>query len=95
MVISNSTFLHFINSQLALKGPDGQSTIPCQVFSVWRRGGIVVSALDFQSGGQWFEPSLCRHVVSLDKKLYMMYSHCLSSPRCIKLMGTGDHNAGR
>ena len=34
-----------------------------------RRGGLVVSALDFRSGGRWFEPGLCRRVVSLDKKL--------------------------
>ena len=30
----------------------------------------MVRVLDFQSGGRWFEPSLCRCVVSLDKKLY-------------------------
>ena len=30
----------------------------------------MVSALDFRSGGRWFEPGLCRRVVSLDKKLY-------------------------
>ena len=29
----------------------------------------MVSALDFRSGGWWFEPCLCRRVVSLDKKL--------------------------
>ena len=29
----------------------------------------MVSALDFRSGGRWFEPSLYRRVVSLDKKL--------------------------
>ena len=34
----------------------------------------MVSALDFRSGGQWFEPGLCRHVVSLDKKLYSTLS---------------------
>ena len=33
---------------------------------VWRRGGVVVSGLDFRCGGRWFEPSLCRPVVSLD-----------------------------
>ena len=37
---------------------------------MWRRGGVVVSALDFRSGGRWFELSLCLRVVSLDKKLY-------------------------
>ena len=37
---------------------------------VWRRCGLVISALDFRSGGRWFEPGLCRRVVSLDKKLY-------------------------
>ena len=26
----------------------------------WRRGGLVVSALDFRSGGRWFESGLCR-----------------------------------
>ena len=26
---------------------------------MWRRGGLVVSALDFRSGGRWFEPGLC------------------------------------
>ena len=29
-----------------------------------RRGGLVVSALDFRSGDRWFEPGLCRRVVS-------------------------------
>ena len=29
----------------------------------------MVSALDFRSGGRWFEPGLCRRVVSLDEKL--------------------------
>ena len=33
----------------------------------------MVSALDFQSGGQCFEPGHCR-VVSEDKKLYSMLS---------------------
>ena len=37
-------------------------------------GGPVVSALDFLSGGWWFEPGLCRHVVSWDKKLYSISS---------------------
>ena len=34
----------------------------------------MVSAADFQSGGQWFEPGLLHHVVSLDKKLYFTSS---------------------
>ena len=34
-----------------------------------RRGSLVVSPLDFHSGGCWFEPGLCRLAVSLDKKL--------------------------
>ena len=34
----------------------------------------MVSALDLQSGDQLFEPSLCRRVVSLDKKLYSTLS---------------------
>ena len=38
------------------------------------RSGLVVSALNFQSESRWFEPSLCRHVVSLDKKLYFILS---------------------
>ena len=29
----------------------------------------MVSTLVFQSGGRWFEPGLCRCVVSLNKKL--------------------------
>ena len=41
---------------------------------MWRRGGLVVSALDFRSGSRWFEPCLCRRVVSLDKKLYSTFS---------------------
>ena len=40
----------------------------------WRRGGLVVSALDFRSGGRWFEPGHCRRFVSLDKKLYFTLS---------------------
>ena len=34
----------------------------------------MVSALDFRSEGRWFEPSHCRHVVSLDKKVSFMLS---------------------
>ena len=34
----------------------------------------MVSALDFRSGGRWFEPGLCRRVVSLDKKHYTAMS---------------------
>ena len=35
----------------------------------------MVSALDFRSGGRWFEPGLCRRrVVSLDRKLYSTLS---------------------
>ena len=41
---------------------------------MWRRGGLEVSALDCRSGGWWFEPSFCRRVVSLDKKLYSTLS---------------------
>ena len=37
---------------------------------MWRRSGLVVSTLDFRSRGRWFKPGHCRHVVSLDKKLY-------------------------
>ena len=40
----------------------------------WRRGGLVVSALDFRSRGRWFEPGHCCRVVSLDKKLYSTLS---------------------
>ena len=43
-------------------------------YLLWRRGGLVVSALNLRSGGRWFEPSLCRRVVSLDKKLYSTLS---------------------
>ena len=42
--------------------------------SHWRCSGLVVRALDFRSGGLWLEPSLCRRVVSLDKKLYSILS---------------------
>ena len=41
---------------------------------VWSHGGLVVSTLDFRSGGRWFEPGHCCRVVSLDKKLYSTLS---------------------
>ena len=41
---------------------------------LWRRGGLVVSTLDFRSGGSRSEPGPCRGVVSLDKKLYSTLS---------------------
>ena len=41
-----------------------------QLMHKCRRDGLVVSALDFQSRGRWFEPGHCRRVVSLDKKLH-------------------------
>ena len=41
---------------------------------LWSCGGLVVSALDFRSGGRWFEPGLCRRAVSLDKRLYSKLS---------------------
>ena len=50
---------------------------------VWRCGGLLVSVLDFRSGGRWFEHGLCRRVVSLDKKLCSTFS-----------LFIGDHNAG-
>ena len=34
----------------------------------------MVSASDFQPEGRWFEPGLCRPVVSLDKKLCSILS---------------------
>ena len=42
--------------------------------TVWRCSGLVVGPLDFRSCGRWFEPSFCRRVVSLDKKLYSTLS---------------------
>ena len=41
---------------------------------LWGCDGLVISPLDFRSGGQWFEPSLCRHVVAFDTKLYFSLS---------------------
>ena len=41
---------------------------------MWRRGGPTISELDYRSQGRWFEPGLCRGVVSLDKKLYCTLS---------------------
>ena len=35
---------------------------------------LVFSALDFRSRGRWFEPGLCRRVVSLNKKHYSTLS---------------------
>ena len=43
----------------------------------------MVSALDFQSGGRWFEPGLCRRVVSLDKKLYSTLSLFTQVYKCV------------
>ena len=40
----------------------------------------MVSALDFRSGGRWFEPGHCRRVVSLDKKLYSTLSLFTQGP---------------
>ena len=57
---------------------------------MWRRGGLVVSVLDFRSGGRWFERSLCHRVVSLDKKL--LFHNKFVSPHPGVLMGTGIHN---
>ena len=34
----------------------------------------MVSALDFRSGGRWFEPGHCRRVVSLDETLFHIVS---------------------
>ena len=56
-----------------------------------RRGGLVVSALDFQSGGWGFEPGLCRRVVSLDKKLYSTLS---LFTQVYKWVLIGDQNSG-
>ena len=36
--------------------------------------GLEVSALDFRSGGRWFEPGHYHSVVSLDKKFYFALS---------------------
>ena len=51
------------------------SMIPVQhSYCLWRCGGLVVGASDFRSEGRWFEPSLCRRVVSFNKKLYSTLS---------------------
>ena len=55
---------------------------------LWRCSSLVVSALDFRSGGRWFEPGLCRRVVSIDKKLYSKLS--LAGVQ----IDTGDYDAG-
>ena len=47
------------------------------------RCGGAVSALDFQSGGRWFEPSLCRRVVSLDNKLHFTLSLFTQVNKCV------------
>ena len=52
----------------------GHSIYGDSLLLLWRRSGLVVSALDFRSGGRWFEPGHCRCVVSLDKKLYSTLS---------------------
>ena len=44
------------------------------IITMWRCSSLVVTALHFRSGGRWFEPSLCCHVVSLDKKSYSTLS---------------------
>ena len=49
----------------------------------WRCGGLVVSTLDFQSEGQWFEPALCGCFVSLDKKLYSTLSLFTQVYKCV------------
>ena len=46
----------------------------CVRFDRWRSGVLMVSALDFRSRGRWFRRGHCRHVVSLDKKLYSTLS---------------------
>ena len=58
---------------------------------MWKHGCLLVSALDFRSGGRCFQPSLCRRVVSLDKRLYFIHIVSLFPGVFI---GTGDHNAG-
>ena len=54
--------------------PCNRFIMDCYLGKLWRRGGLVVSALDFQSRGRWFEPGHCCHVVSLEKKLYSTLS---------------------
>ena len=41
----------------------------------------MISVLDFQPEGRWFEPGLCRRVVSLDK--LSKETRCLCPPGCI------------
>ena len=57
----------------------------------WSCGGLAFSAFHFQCGGRLFEPSFCRHVVSLDKKLYSTLSLSLHPGVS---MGTSNHNFG-
>ena len=58
--------------------------------SSWRRGALVVSALDVRSEGRWFEPGFCRRVVSLDKKRYST----LSLFKWVPAMRTGGGGVG-
>ena len=61
--------------QIQVGGGKGSNKVRVlsKVYRLWRRGDLLVSALDFRSGGRWFEPGLCRRVVSLDKKLYSTF----------------------
>ena len=50
---------------------------------------MVSSALDFRSESRWFEPGLCRRVVSLDKKLYFTITQNSQSEAVIKKIPVG------
>ena len=70
-------FFNLLRSYISFKGKlflmlDYRTTItPCYTYG---GAGLVVSVLDFRSGGRWFEPGLCCRVASLDKKLYSTLS---------------------
>ena len=52
----------------------------------------MVSALDFRSGGRWFEPSFCPRVVSLNKKLYStlsLFNQMFKWMPAMKMLGGG------
>ena len=61
-----------------------------------RHGGLVVSALDFQSEGRWFRPGLCRHVVPYTRNVLIpLFQVFTSIPRTTmfvfaKFDGTDD-----
>ena len=78
----------FLQNCILLPGGSSQLGNFCNAHARFRRGGLMVSALDFGSSGPGSSPGPGHCVVFLGKTHYSLFSQCFSPPRSVNGYGT-------